>query len=87
MTVTELIALVGKFPPELQVFFSPDEAGRLAVAPRDAVMNLVHPGLGEVILNDDPSPSVPEGYVDSLVIYPWLVRMDTEADTLTTSRR
>jgi hypothetical protein len=74
MTVGELIALLGEFPPELPAFFCPDDAGRVAVAPRDAVMNLVHPGRGEVMADDDPSPAVPEGFVDSLVIYPRRVR-------------
>ena len=78
MTVAELIALLEEFPPELPVFFSPDDAGRVAVAPRDAVMNLVHPERGEVIADDDPSPTIPAGFVDSLVVYPRLVREDDE---------
>jgi len=78
MTVAHLIALLGEFPPELPVFFSPDDAGRVAVAPQDAVMNLVHPGRGEVMADDHPSPTVPEGFVDSLVVYPRQVREDAE---------
>ena len=74
MTVSELIALLEEFPPELPVFFSPDDAGRVAVAPRDAVMNLVCPLRREIMADDDPSPTVPEGFVDALVIYPRLVR-------------
>ena len=35
MTVGELIALLEEFPPELPVFFSSDDTGRVAVAPRD----------------------------------------------------
>jgi hypothetical protein len=74
MTVGELIALLGEFPPELPVFFSPDGGGRVAVVPRDAVMNLVHPGRREVMADDDPSPTIPEGFVDALVVYPRVVR-------------
>ncbi len=72
MTVGELIALLHEFPPELPVFFSPDDAGRIAVAPRDAVMNLVHPVRKEVITDDEMM--VLEGFEDSLVIYPRAVR-------------
>ena len=43
-------------------------------------MNLVHPGRGEVIADDDPSPTVPEGFVDALVVYPRQVREDAESD-------
>ena len=74
MKVADLIAPLGEFPTELPVFFSPDDAGRVAVAPRDAVMNLVHPGRGVVIADDDPSPTIPEEFVDSLVVYPRVVR-------------
>jgi hypothetical protein len=74
MTVSGLIELLQEFPPELPVFFSPDDAGRVAVVPRDAVMNLVHPARGEVMADDDPFPTIPEGFVDSLVIYPRPVR-------------
>ncbi len=81
MTVADLIALLGEFPPELPVFFSPDAVGRVAVAPKDAVMNLVHPGRGEVIADDEPSPTIPEGFVDSLVVYPRQVREDDEPIT------
>jgi hypothetical protein len=76
MTVGELIVLLEEFPPELPVFFCPDDAGRVAVAPRDAVMNLVHLGRREVMADDDPSPTVPDGFVDALVVYPRVVRED-----------
>jgi len=72
MTVGELIALLHEFPPQLPVFFCPDDAGRVAVSPRDAVMNLVDPDRGEVIADDEMT--VPEGFDDSLVIYPRMVR-------------
>ena len=76
MKVHELIALLSQFPAELPVFFAPDEGGQRAIAPRDAVMNLVHPGRRQVIADDDSSISPPDGVVDSLVIYPRLVRED-----------
>ncbi len=78
MTVGELIALLNEFPSEFPVFFCPDEAGRVAVSPQDAVMDLVHPDRGEVMADDDPSTTVPEGFVDSLVIYPRNVRDDLQ---------
>jgi len=78
MTVAELTALLEEFPPGLPVFFSPDDAGRSVVAPRDAVINLVHPGRREVIADDDPSPVVPEGFVDCVVVYPRPVREGAE---------
>lgn len=79
MTVADLIALLREFPPELPVFFSPDDAGRVAVAPRDAVMNLVHPGRREAMADHDPPPTVPDGFVDALVVYPRPVREDTKS--------
>lgn len=75
MTVGELIALLREFPPELPVFFCPDEAGRFALSPRDAVMNLVDPAR-QVVLADDSATTVPMGFVDSVVIYPRVVRED-----------
>jgi len=78
MTVAELISLLEDFPPELPVFFSPDAAGCVAVAPKDAVMNLVHPGRGEVIADDATSTTSQPGFVDSLVIYPTVVRDVTD---------
>ena len=83
MTVADLIVLLGEFPPELPVFFNPDDAGRVAVAPRDAVMNLVHPGIGEVLSEDDPSPTVPGGFIDSVVVYPRRVREDADPSVAT----
>jgi hypothetical protein len=76
MTVAELLVLLQEFPPELPVFFSPDEEGRVALAPCGAVMNLVRPDQKEVISDDDPSSTVPDGFVDSVVIYPRVVRED-----------
>jgi hypothetical protein len=74
MTTRELIHLLEEFPEDLPVFFSPDADGRTAIEPRDAVMNLVHPSEGKVIGEGDPSPKAPPGYLDSLVIYPRIVR-------------
>ena len=74
MTVGELIRLLQEFPPELPVFFTPDALGRRAVAPVDAVMDLVHPGRGEVMPDDDPCTTVPPGFADALVIHPRVVR-------------
>ena len=78
MTVAGLIALLEECPPDLPVFFSPDDAGRSVVAPRDAVMNLVHPGRREALVDDDPSPVVPDGFVDCVVVYPRPVREAAE---------
>jgi hypothetical protein len=74
MTVADLVALLSEFPPELPVFFCPDEVGRAAVIPRDAVMDLVHPTRGEVLA--DGTPSIPDGFIDALVIHPCVVRDD-----------
>lgn len=74
MTVADLTALLAEFPPELPVFFCPGTAGRVAIAPRDAVMDLVHPTRGEVLA--DGTPSIPDGFVDALVIHPRVVRDD-----------
>ncbi|HUE16324.1 MAG TPA: hypothetical protein VMR25_19275 [Planctomycetaceae bacterium] len=73
MNVRELIMLLEKFPEDLPVYFAPDDEGRVALAPRSAVMNLVHPERRQVIADDDSSAVVPEGFVDSLVIYPRVV--------------
>lgn len=72
MTVSDLIAMLGEFPPGLPVFVTAD--GRSAFAPADAVMNLTHPRRGEVMAFDGDSGEVPEGFIDSLVIYPQPVR-------------
>jgi hypothetical protein len=74
MTVAELLALLQDFPPELPVFFSPDDEGRVALAPRDTVMNLVHPGREEIVPDNELAFAVPEGFVDSVVIYRRVVR-------------
>jgi hypothetical protein len=78
MTVGELIDLLNEFPPELPVFFTPDADGRRAVAPVDAVMDLVHPGNGRVLDDDDPYGTVPPGFKDALVIHPRAVREPVE---------
>ncbi len=66
--------LLHEFPPELPVFFSPDDEGQVAMMPCDAVINLVHPARREIVADDDPWLTVPDGFVDSLVIYPRVVR-------------
>jgi hypothetical protein len=73
MNVRELIVLLEKFPEDLLVYFAPDDEGRVALALRSAVMNLVHPKRRQVMADDDPSAVIPEGFVDSLVIYPRVV--------------
>jgi hypothetical protein len=78
MTVSELIARLEEFPPELPVFFSPDEAARIAISPRNVVLNLTHAGQGELLPRMPPSPTVPEGFVDSVVIYPRTVREEVD---------
>jgi hypothetical protein len=78
MTVGELIELLNEFPPELPVFFATDEAGRQAIAPVDAIMDLVHPSRGRVLDDDDPHGTVPPGYTDALVIHPRTVREPVE---------
>jgi hypothetical protein len=70
MTVGQLIKLLKKFPPQYPVFFSPEAAGRLALSPRDAIMNLVNPDQSEVIEDDESTRGRPHGYVDGVVIYP-----------------
>ena len=74
MTVGELIGLLREFPSDLPVFFCGDALGRRAVAPQDAIMDLVHPGRGEVLPDDDPCTTVPPGFVDALVVHPRVVR-------------
>ncbi len=76
MTVGELIKHLRRFPPQLPVFFCPDAAGRAAIVPKDAVMNLVHPGRMEIVRDEELSTEVLEGFVDSLVVYPFVVDGD-----------
>jgi len=76
MTVAELIAMLQEFPPELPVFFCPDDDGRIALSPADAIMDLVHPGQQRVMSDEDFPHDMPNGFVDSLVIYPRTVRED-----------
>ena len=78
MTVGELIDLLNEFPPELPVFFTPDADGRRAVAPVDAIMDLVHPTRGWVLDDHDPYRTVPPGYSEALVIHPRVVREPVE---------
>lgn len=73
MTVGELIDLLGEFPPELPVFFQPDPPARRVSAPRDAILDLVHPGRAEVLPDGTTGP-IPPGYVDALVVSPTVVR-------------
>jgi hypothetical protein len=80
MKVHELIALLSEFPGELPVFFTPDDEGRCAVAPKDAALNLVHPERGQVIDDGESSVDSLEGFVDSLVIYPRIVREEDLTD-------
>jgi hypothetical protein len=73
MTVRELRELLNRFPPDLPVFFAPDESERRVVAPQTVIMNLVHPQRREVIAEDSGS-SLPKGFVDALVIYSGEIR-------------
>jgi hypothetical protein len=76
MNVRELIALLSQFPEDFPVFFLPDGESHNVVAPRDAVMNLVHPERGRVVDDDELSAEVPQGFVDSVVIYASVARED-----------
>ena len=78
MTVAELIDLLNEFPQELPVFFSPD-GGRRAVAPMDAVMDLVNATRGWVLEDDDPFGTIPPGYAEALVIHPRAIREPVES--------
>ena len=83
MTVAELMELLEQFPPGLPVFFCPtaDEltAEHGAIAPRDAVMNLVD-SRRRVAMGFSPDgesyvyPVAPHGFADALVIYPLAVQ-------------
>ncbi len=73
MNVGQLIRVLERFPPELSVYFTPDAAGLIAIAPVDAVINLVH-GTRFAIIPDNCSPTIPEGFVDAVVIHPNIVR-------------
>ncbi len=68
MRVGELIKRLRMFPPQLPVFFCRDSAGRTAIVPRDAVMNMVHPARMEIVSDEDQSTAVPDGFEDSLVV-------------------
>jgi hypothetical protein len=76
MTVGDLIRLLEQFPPDLPAFYVTDAAGRIAAAPQDAVMNLVDPTNGEIMADDGTSHGDEESFVDSVVIYPLVVRDD-----------
>lgn len=68
MTVAELIKLLRRFPPQFPVFISLEDGQGGAIAPEDAVMNLVHERQRKII---DDDGTVPDGFVDSVVIYPY----------------
>jgi hypothetical protein len=76
MKVCELMALLSQFPDSLPVFFLPDGESNAVVAPKDAVMNLVHPERGQVVDDGESSAGNLLGFVDSVVIYARVVRED-----------
>ena len=76
MKVCELMALLSEFPDDLPVFFLPEGEGHGVVAPKDAVMNLVHPERGQVVDDTESSADDLAGFVDSVVIYPTVIRED-----------
>lgn len=78
MTVKDLIALLEEFPESLPVYFSLGDGTERVLAPVDAVMNLVDAGRGVEMPENYPGKRVPEGYHDSLVVYPHVVRDDCD---------
>lgn len=74
MTVGELQALLAHFPPSFPAFVrpGPDET---VVPAEDAVMELVHPVRG-VVLPDEYTGQIPDGFVDAVVLYSRPVRDD-----------
>jgi hypothetical protein len=76
MKVRELMALLSEFPDDMPVFFLPEGEGQGVFAPKDAVMNLVHPERGQVVDETESSADDLAGFVDSVVIYPRVVRED-----------
>lgn len=74
MTVQELISLLREFPQPLPVYFSPGDSSERVIQPVDAIMNLVNGNLKLELPDDFPGRQIPAGYVDSLVVYPHMVR-------------
>lgn len=74
MKVKDLIALLREFPESLPVYFSLGDGTEKVLAPVDAIMNLVNARMGVEMPEDFPGKQVPEGYHDSLVVYPHVVR-------------
>jgi hypothetical protein len=78
MKVKDLIALLEEFPESLPVYFSLGDGTERVLAPVDAIMNLVNAKLGVEMPENYPGKRVPEGYYDSLVVYPHVVRDDCD---------
>ena len=78
MKVKDLIALLEEFPESLPVYFSLGDGTERVLAPVDAIMNLVNAKLGVEMPENYPGKRVPEGYYDSLVVYPHVVRENVD---------
>jgi hypothetical protein len=74
MTVKDLIQLLREFPETLPVYFSPGDGSDRVIQPVDAIMNLVNTDLRMELPDDYQGRHIPAGYVDSVVVYPHVIR-------------
>ncbi|MFM7110628.1 MAG: hypothetical protein ACKO26_05750 [Planctomycetota bacterium] len=74
MTVKELIRLLREFPETLPVYFSLGDGSDRVIQPVDAIMNLVNTDLRMELPDEYPERHIPEGYFDSVVVYPHVIR-------------
>lgn len=74
MTVRELVSLLREFPENLPVHFSLGDGSGRVIQPVDAIMNLVNADLRMELPDDYPGRKIPEGYADSVVVYPHMIR-------------
>jgi len=74
MTEKELIRLLREFPETLPVHFSLGDGSDRVIQPVDAIMNLVNTDLRMELPDEYPERHIPEGYVDSVVVYPHVIR-------------
>lgn len=74
MTVKELIRLLREFPETLLVHFSLGDGSDRVIQPVDAIMNLVNTDLRMELPDEYPERHIPEGYFDSVVVYPHVIR-------------
>jgi hypothetical protein len=74
MTVRELVSLLLEFPENLPVHFSLGDGSGRVIQPMDAIMNLVNGNMKLELPDEYPERHIPEGYVDSVVVYPHVIR-------------